>query len=201
VGTQQQWSIIHDNNGQHLLMAFLESKVGDETIQLLRDTPRRNQNYQTYEDLFHNPLGSLKLLAIPVPKQSSPESKRFRGNIYLPIRVFKEINEYLDLPSSNSLRCASRSLKSAIDIAKTYDPSRDKPLFRIETTNFMNRLRGMVSNSSLTQYAPVTSEDFENERNNELVHSDPHLCLWWLAFAILVFVFIVFLYIFVKMGF
>jgi hypothetical protein len=181
-------------------MAFLESKVGDETVQLLRDTPRRNQNYQTYEDLFHQPLGSLKLLAIPGPRQSSPESKRFRGNVYFPIRIFKRINEYLDLPSSNSFRCASRSLKSAIDIAKTYDPSQDKPVFRIDPTNFMNQLRGIVSTSSMPQQIPATSSDFEDQINEDLAQSDPQFWKWWLAFGILVFFFVGFLFIFVKLG-
>lgn len=180
-------------------MEYRENKAGDETIQLLRDGPSKNyQNYQSYQDLYHHPLGSLKLLTVPGPKQSTPEPRRFRGNIYLPIPIFREINDYLDTKSLNSLRCTSKSLKSAIDAAESFDPSRSKPLFRIDPNNFLNQLRGIVTNTELSQHIQTLPEEFDIE-SQEVLNPTPRTgILWGVGIVGFILIFLSFIYISLK---
>jgi hypothetical protein len=178
-----------------------ENQVGDETIELLRDAPNRTpQNYQTYQDLCHSALGSLQLLTITSPIQSSPGPKRFRGNIYFPIRIFKEIGEYLDNPSANSFRCASKSIKSALDIARTYDSSRNQASFRIDPIQVLNRLRGVALDTTASQVNSTIFENVESDRNSVVTQSDRRSGITSrFGFGVLIFVCLGGVYIFIRM--
>lgn len=185
--------------------------VGEETTQLLKDNSNKKYlNLQTYNDLFQNSLGSLNLLIIPGPKQLKPELKKFCKNIFLSIEIYKIINDYLDIYSSNSLRCCSKNLKSAIDLSKNYDPNNDQQLFRIDPINFLNKLRGIViSDVNLSQqmiheekrdiestYQTTTQYLTENNEKNlfeKIISSN------WLLYCILIFLIVYLFHIAFKM--
>jgi hypothetical protein len=183
---------------------FGESQVGDETVELLRDAPSRTlHNYQTYQDLSHRALGSLQLLTVSSPILSSPQPRRFRGNIYFPIEIFKLLNEYLDRPSRNSFRCASKSIKSGLDISRTYDPARNQPSFRIDPTQVLNRLRGIPSDITAPRYNSLGEEN-DPERISEATtqregDDQSHITQTpRFAYAVLIFIFFGVVYTFIR---
>lgn len=158
------------------------NEIYNETTQLLRsDLSLRYNNYQSYSDLCLKSLGSLNLLTITEKKNQIITKYEFKKNIYLYIHIFKEIDDYLDSYSKYSFKCTSKSIKTALELSKNYIPpsnqsnnlnnphennenNENQNLYRIEPLNFMNKLRGIVSDSILSQQISNIPDDLECER-------------------------------------
>lgn len=151
-----------------------ENRVGEETTELLRSNliNRNNNNYQSFNDLCNKSLGSLQLLVVQGPKQSILPSQKFKGNIFLPIKVYKEIQEYLDNYSIYCLRCTSKSIKIGLDLCNK-SLGQQQQTFRIEPLTFMNKLRGIiVSDSSiLNQQISSIPEDHEQQQERKQINN------------------------------
>ena len=119
-------------------------RAGDETTALLQSSvPSRL--YFTYNDLCQRALGSLQLISQEEPSEPSREGVRLNGYIYLPVHCFVDILSFLDHRSNGAIACTSKRLRSVILRSQSRDALSGLPMYRIDPSSLMNRLRGIRS--------------------------------------------------------
>jgi hypothetical protein len=121
------------------------------------------------------------------------------------VKIFKEIDDYLDSQSSSSFRSTSKSINRGIQKGNQPEQifSSSSPYFRIDPTYIMNRLRGIATERIAPQPIPTIDEDVEAERPRTIVRVFPQedqsgSLQSSIMFGLIVFFFFGFIYILMR---
>jgi hypothetical protein len=138
----------------------------DETTHLLQPSTIAPRSYFTYKDLAHRALGSLKLISVEAPQESSWENIKINSIIHLPVICFFEVTSFMDKRSYESLSCTNKRMRAALLMCQSRDAISGMPMVRIDPSSLMNRLRGI-------KHAPVDSlDDLERNASNDSSDGD-----------------------------